>query len=331
MHLKIWSTKNQPPGSACGRAFRPIWVKGRTRVLSADTVRYLWNNTNQAYTAELAGTIPYPATALNALNYSLSSKVADAAVFKALADSMVVVSQFNKQPAAKGVPGKLGSRLFNSQGLEINQLIAKGLMGGLVLSNVTAILDKIPTDNNTTVVAGQGTAMEHNWDLAFGYIGIPMDYDTAFNYGTQPVKADRPLALGGYFAERGKNIQAGGRLFEAFRTGRAAISARDYATRDAAIVTIKEYLEKTLAAAAYYYVTSPQTQTALDAKFHSLSEGAGFVAALKYRPANSKLTAAHYQTLVAILNTSFYTLAEDPSHTRLKQAQAILTEAYGKL
>lgn len=313
------------------QGFQSYLGKGSTRVLSADTVNYLWNNTNKAYTAELASNIPYPATALNALNYTLASKVADAAVFKALADSMVHVSQFYKRAASKGIPGKIGSRLLNSQGLEFNQLVAKGLMGGLALHNINTLLDKIPSDNNSTVVAGQGTAMEHHWDLAFGYVGIPMDYDTAFNYGTQPLKADRPLAIGGYFAERGKHIQAGGRIFEAFRTGRAAISAQDYATRDAAIVTIREYLEKTLAASAYYYVTTPQTQTALDSKFHSLSEGAGFVAALKYRPANSKLTAANFQRLTTILNTSFYTLAADPSNARLKEAQAILTEAYGTL
>ncbi len=313
------------------QGFQTYLGKASTRVLSADTVLNLWNNTNQAYTSELAGNIPYPANALNSLNYTLSAKVADAAAFKALADSLVYVSRFNNKFASKGVPGKIGSRLLNSQGLELNQLIAKGLMGGLVLNNILGILDKIPADNNTTVVPGQGTAMEHSWDLAFGYVGIPMDYDTAFNYTTQPVKADRPLALGGYFAERGQYFQAGGRVYEAFRTGRAAISAKDYATRDAAILTIKEYLEKTLAAAAYHYVTSPQTQTALDSKFHSLSEGAGFVTALKYRPASSKLTASNYQTLVSILNTSFYTLAEDASNTQLKKAQAILVAAYGPL
>jgi hypothetical protein len=313
------------------QGFQSYLGKGSTRVLSADTVTYLWNNTNKAFTTELASNIPYPASELNALSYNLSSRVADATMFKTLADSMVYVSQFYRQAASKGVPGKIGSRLLNSQGLEYNQVVAKGLMGGLVLHNILAILDKIPSDNNTTVIPGQGTPMEHNWDLAFGYVGIPMDYDAAFNYSTQPVRADRPLAIGGYFGERGKYIQAGERVFEAFRTGRAAISAQDYAARDAAIATIKEYLEKTLAASAYYYVTTPQSQTALDAKFHSLSEGAGFVAALKYRPANSKLTAANFQRLTTILNTSFYTLAEDPSNARLKEAQAILTEAYGKL
>ena len=313
------------------QGFQSYLGKGNTRVLSADTVNYLWTNTNNAFTPELASNIPYPAADLNGLGYNLSGNVTDAGLFKTIADSTVYVSRFNKTAASKGVPGKIGSRLFNANGVEPNQVVAKGLMGAMVLANVNTLLDKVPASNNTTVVAGKGTEMEHNWDLAFGYVGVPMDYDTAYNYGTAPVKADRPLGIGGYFAERGKFIQAGGRVFEAFRTGRAAITAKDYAARDAAIVTIKEYLEKTLAAAAYAYVTNPQTQTSLDSKFHGLSEGAGFVMALKYRPASSKLTAANYQTLVSIMNTSFYTLAEDATNAKLKQAQAILTGAYGQL
>lgn len=313
------------------QGFQTYLGKGSSRVLSADTVNYLWNNTNRAFTSELASNIPYSASDLNGLSYNLSGKVADAAMFKTLADSMVFISKYNKQTGSKGVPGKIGNRLFNRNGLEYNQLVAKGLMGGLTMSNVNSILDKIPTDNNTTVANGKATEMGHNWDLAFGYLGIPGDYDPVFDYDAQPVKADRPLALGDYFAERGNYIQAGGKIFEAFRTGRAAIGAKDYAARDKSIATIKEYLEKTLAAAAYYYVTAPQSTTALDSKFHGLSEGAGFVAALKYRPTNSKLTAANYQKMVDILNTSYYTLAEDASNTKLKEVQSILTEAYGKL
>lgn len=312
------------------QGFQTYLGKGSSRVLSADTVNYLWNNTNKAFTSELASNIPY-ANDLNGLSYNISGKAADAAMFKALADSMVAISKFNKQAGSKGVPGKIANRLFNRNGLEYNQVVAKGLMGSLALNNVNAILDKIPTDNNTTTADGKATEMERNWDLAFGYVGIPADFDPAFDYRAAPVKADRPLALGSYFAERGEYIQSGEKIFEAFRTGRAAIAARDYAVRDKAISTIKEYLEKTLAAAAYHYVTAPQSTTALDSKFHGLSEGAGFVAALKYRPTNSKLTAAKYQKMVDILNTSYYTLAEDASNTKLKEVQAILTEAYGKL
>lgn len=313
------------------QGFQTYLGRSNSRVLSADTVNYLWNNTNKVFTSELASNIPYAASDLNGLSYNLASKVADAAMFKTLADSMVYISRFNNQAASKGIPGKIGNRLFNLNGLEYNQVVAKGLMGALSTSNINAILDKIPSDKNMATADGKATEMEHNWDLAFGYVGIPADYDPAFDYRAAPVKADRPLALGGYFAERGKYIESGEKIFNAFKTGRAAIAAKDYAARDQAIATIKEYLEKTLAASVYYYVTAPQSQTGLDNKFHSLSEGAGFAAALKYRPANSKLTAANYQKLVDILNTSYYTLAEDASNTKLKEAQAILTEAYGKL
>jgi hypothetical protein len=308
-----------------------ILGKSNVRQLSQDTINNLWNNANSSFTAETASNLPYTFDVLNTLSFNLSGKTTDAIIFKAAADSMVNVSAFYNTPASKGVAGKIGNRIFNHTGLEFNQVVAKGMMGSMVLSNVISILDHIGADDNITVVPGQGTAMQHNWDLAFGYIGIPKDYDSSFNYGTAPVKADRPLGLGGYFAERGKYIQAGGKVFEAFRKGRAAIGANDYAVRDAAVATIKEYLEKTLAAAAYNYVTAPQTQTELSAKFHGLSEGAGFIAALKYRAANSKLTAADYQTLLSIMNSNFYDLAEDAENTKLKQAAQILTDTYGQL
>lgn len=311
--------------------------KGNVRQLSQDSITNMWNNTNSSFANETVSNIPFTADELNALSFNLSGKTADAVAFKQLADLTVQTSAHFEETASKGVPGILApagggtKRLVNEKGLEYNQAVAKGMMGALSLNNIIAILDKISTDDNTTVVAGQGTAMQHNWDLAFGYVGIPKDYDTSFNYSASPQKADRPLGLGGYFAERGKYIQAGGKVFEAFRKGRAAIGAKDYAVRDEAIAIIKEYIEKTLAAAAYAYVTNPQGQSELASKFHGLSEGAGFVLALKYRPANSKLTAENYNKLAAILNTDFWVLAEDASNTKLKEAQAILTTAYGQL
>jgi hypothetical protein len=306
-----------------------ILGKGNNRQLSQDTINNLWNNTNSSFTAETAAGIPYTFDVLNGLTFNLAGKTTDAVTFKAYADSMVKISQFYTTPASRGVAGKIGTRIFNYTGLEFNQAVAKGLMGSFSLSNISSIFDNISKDDNNTVVAGQGTAMQHNWDLAFGYVGIPKDYDTSKAY-TSAI-ADRPFGLGGYFAERGKFIKSGGIVFEAFRKGRAAIAVKDYAVRDAAIATIKEYIEKTLAAAAFNYLTAPQTQTELSSKFHGLSEGYGFILALKYRAANSKLTAANYQTLLDIINTDFYVLADDASNTKLKHATAILTTAYGQL
>lgn len=303
--------------------------KSTTRQLSADSAAFMWNNTNNAFTAETSSNLPITVSAINGLGYGLSGKTADQAIFKQYIDSMVKVSQSFSINAAPGIAGKVGTRLVNYSGLEFNQLVAKGLMGAVQLSKIYALLDKAKTDDNNTVTTGSGTAMEHSWDLAFGYVGIPKDYDTSKTYAATDV--NRPLAVGGYFKERGRYIQSGGKVFEAFRKGRAAITAKDYAGRDEAINTIKLILEKTLAASAYEYATLPQGSADLAVKFHAYSECYGFLLAMKYRTANSPLTAANYQILIDNLKTNFYDLAADASNTKMKQVQSILTTAYGQL
>ncbi|MBC7555191.1 MAG: DUF4856 domain-containing protein, partial [Taibaiella sp.] len=238
-------------------------------------------------------------------------------------------SMYYTATASTGVPGKIGTRLVNYSGLEFNQVVAKGLMGALQLARVVNHLDKAASDDNTTVTTGSGTAMQHDWDIAFGYAGLPTDYDSAKDYAN--TEANRPLAIGDYFREKGQYIKAGGIVFEAFRKGRAAINNKDYVTRDAAIAAIKLNMEKTIAAAAYAYLTLPQGSSDLATKFHALSEGYGFLYALKHRPSNSPLTAANYETLMGIITTNFYVLAADATNTKLIQAQTILTAAYGQL
>ena len=308
--------------------------RGVTRQLSQDTVNYLWNNTNNAFTTEFITNLPNTNAQLNSSGINLASKTSDAIVIKTMADSMVKVSKSNTVAGSEGVAGKQGTttvRLFNFSGFEYNQGVAKGMMGALQLAQVISHLDAAANADNNTVVTGKGTAMQHEWDLAFGYVGIPKDYDTSKAYpGTDPA---RPLAIGGYFAERGKFIKAGGTVYEAFRKGRAAIAAKDYKVRDAAAATIKEFLEKTMAAACYYYVTHPQAIVDKPAQLHELSEGRGFIIALKYRASTSKLTAANYQTLLELIGPtqSAYALINDANFTKLKQVQQILTTAYGQL
>ncbi len=305
--------------------------RGATRQLSQDTVNFLWNNTGNAFTAEFVPNLPNTPQQLNTSGFNLASKTTDAATIKALADSMVKVSQFYNTPGTEGVAGKQGNRLFNYSGFEFNQGVSKGLMGALMLSKIIQHLDAAANADNNTVTAGKGTAMQHEWDMAFGYAGIAKDYDSSKSYASSD--PTRPLAIGGYFGERGKYIQAGGTVYEAFRKGRAAIGAKDYKVRDAAAATIKEFVEKTMAAACYYYVTHPQGVADKGAKLHEISEGRGFIVALKYRAANSKLTAANYQALVDLLgvNQNAYALINDATFAKLKQAQQILTTTYGQL
>ncbi len=303
--------------------------KGTSRTLSQDTANNLWNNANSPFTTETTSNLPFSTSALNAFTFNLSGLTSDASLFKQYIDSQVAMSAFRGNTASNGVPGKVGSRLVNYSGLEYNQALAKGLMGGLQLSQVITHLDKTVSDNNTTVTAGSGTAMQHDWDMAFGFVGIPTDYDSSKAYVN--TEANRPLAIGGYFRERAQYIQAGGKIYEAFRKGRAAINNKDYKRRDSCIATIKLNMEKTLAAAAYAYMGLSQGSTDVATRFHALSEGYGFVIGLKYRASNSPLTAAQYDELVSIVKTNFYTLIADASNTKVQRAQAILSGAYGQL
>lgn len=304
--------------------------KSTTRQLSADTATYIWNNTNNAFTAEISSNLPFSVAAINALGFGVSGKSADQALYKQYIDSMVKISEFYTATASPGNPGKVNnSRLVNYAGVEFNQLVAKGLMGALQLNQVILHLDKSMTDDNNTVTPGKGTAMQHDWDLAFGYVGIPANYDSSLAYAnTEP---NRPLALGGYFRERGRFIQSGGKVYEAFRKGRAAIDAKDYPRRNEAINTIKLELEKTIAAAAFEYAKIAKGSGDLAVKFHALSEAYGFMLALKYRATNSPLTGANYTTAMDLIKTDFYVLAADATHAKLNQLQTILTTAYGQL
>ncbi|MFT3680111.1 MAG: DUF4856 domain-containing protein [Ferruginibacter sp.] len=307
--------------------------RATSRELSQDTINNLWNNTNANFTAELVVNQPYPFGELNGLIYNLSGKVADAAVLKAYADSMVTMSQKRTVTGSQGVAGKVGTRLVNHRGLEFNQLVAKGLFGALSLNNIVALLNKAASEDNNTVVPGSGTAMQHTWDLAFGYVGLPKTYDSSINYTQAPnnTNPERPLGIGVYFFERARPIKAGGTVFAAFLKGRAAIGAKDNAGRDAAAATIKEYLEKTLAASAYAYLSLSKIRTADADRFHDFSEATGFLLALKYRP-TTKLSAQAYTDLLNILNVDFWTLSDASLlNSKVTEAQAKLVAAYGKL
>lgn len=293
-----------------------------TAILSQEKADQLFTNTNT----------PFTNAELNTSGVNLAEKTADVSVFKSFIDQHVAYSNVNTTPATDGTAGFIprgsGKILVGPQGLEYNQAVAKGMMGGLFFKEAMTILSNIPTVDNTTKTEGV-TSMQRGWDEAFGYLAIPADYDTATTYAnTDP---NRPLLWGGYLAERGKPIQAGGTLFEAFRKGRAAIGAKDYVVRDQQIKIIQETWERLAAIAALSYVIIPQASTSvgnLGTQFHALSEGFGFVLALKYRPAGSKLTEANFQKLVEILTTNFYTLVNEPGFAKLKEAETILKTTY---
>ena len=294
--------------------------------LDQSKIDNMWTNSSK----------PFDSTWLNSTGTSLSEVIEDGQTFKGYLDALVTLSAKDLTPAADGAEGYIarnaGKILVNANGVEYTQAFQKGTMGAALFKQAMDLLDLVPSSDNNTVVAGHGTEMAHNFDLAFGYLSLPANYDTTAEFAAN----NKPSLLfwGNYLRERGLYIQANDALWKAFRTGRAAIEAKDIIEVNKQIAIIKDYWEKVAAAAAWAYVTIPQSQAGnLASQFHALSEGFGFVSALKYRPSSSKLSDAQYQELTSILGpgANLYELVSDPSFTQLNAAKEILRTAYGQL
>ena len=180
-------------------------------------------------------------------------------------------------------------RLFASHGLEPQQLLLKGLMGACLLDQIcnnylseNKLDESSNRENNTNKVVEANknyTTMEHNWDEAYGYIYGNDNLSVApnvFKYWSDYInevnddsdfntlKADIDLA---------------------FRKGRAAIVANDYASRDAQIAIIRSKIALVPAVRSVFYLQEGKEKLQIDngAKaFHALSEAYGFIMSLRY-------------------------------------------------
>jgi hypothetical protein len=224
---------------------------------------------------------------------NLLDKTANIDFFK----SVFIMSQnatASKTLASEGVAGYYfdanKKRFFTANGLEPVQLFKKGIMGACLLNQVllnnlnTAVLDAgiNKTDNtNRVLVSGKNyTAMEHLWDEAYGYVfggDINDPASPEYNYWSEYlhiVNTDK------YFNTIKSDV------INAFIKGRAAITNKDYATRDAQIAIIQKSLSKVSAVrGVFYLVNEGKKALTVDGgkgAFHPLSEGYGFIWALKY-------------------------------------------------
>jgi hypothetical protein len=202
------------------------------------------------------------------------------------------------QLAEAGVPGQIadgsGERYINSQGLEYDQMVAKGLNGALMADQMLnnylspSVLDegnnREENDEGVTADGANYTTMEHKWDEAYGYI-----------FGTSADPAN-PLATIGsddIFLNKYTGRVIGDDdfstiaedIFNAFKLGRAAIVEGDYDLRDEQAAIIQEAISEVIGIRAVYYLQAGKRQIEDDqigSAFHSLSEGYGFIYSLQF-------------------------------------------------
>ncbi len=270
-------------------------------VLSAQKLKDMYQNANA----------PFSNASLNTSGKDIRSKVfmLDQAIFETYMDNVAAASQ-STVDGANGTAGVVVSStdatkkyLCDANGVEWTQVIEKGLMGALMYyQSVAVYLDESKIGNgvdNSNVVSGQGTAMEHAWDEAFGYFGVPIDFPSV----TTGIRF-----WGKYCNDRNTVLSTNAKIMNAFIKGRAAISAKDYATRDAQVGIVRAAWEQVIVATIISYVNSTKSKITDDAiRNHNLSEIKGFLMNLKYNP-SKKISNAQLTQLETALGTNYYTI-----------------------
>ena len=234
-------------------------------------------------------------------NFSFSSTASlrdnclpsDTAFVVSLLDSLATSSADFASTASSGQAGTLTSGthtyLFSSKGIQYLEFIEKAVMGGIFYYQATNVHlgdDAMNTDNTTAVDASAGkycTEQEHHWDQAFGYLGVPVNF---------PTNTTDIFFWGEYCDARDADLGCNTIFMNAFLKGRALISQGfDASLRNEQLTVIRQIWEKLSAAQAVEYLKEARDNFGTDnAKFlHQLSEGYGFIRALKYAPPATKL------------------------------------------
>ncbi len=188
--------------------------------------------------------------------------------------------------------------LIGSDGLDHAQLFEKSLMGACLYYQATSVYfgdGKMDVDN-TTIIEGEGTAMEHHWDEAFGYLGVPTDF---------PTNTDGLTFWGDYSNNRSSVLEINQPIMAALLKGRAAISGNFIDLRDEAIIEAREQWELIAVTSALHYLNSGIANINDMALFgHGTSEALGFIYSLQFNEGKKITNAQVSELLVTIAGAS---------------------------
>jgi Domain of unknown function (DUF4856) len=247
------------------------------QTLDVTKLRGYYNNTGNYFTGAGLNASGLQLRTATAASFSSTNAEASRAYIDTKLTQLATASQSVNNTATAGNAGRLGRYLVDANGYEVNQIIQKALIGGLLLDQIDNVLltDDALKANNSKVVDGKAySELEHNWDLAYGYLTANAIMTTDIN------ATPRERFLASYLNE--KNSPASPNVYMAFLKGRAAIVNNDAAGVKAQADIIRTELEKTIALAAVSYLQNWKAASALDVKAHALGEGLGFVYSLRF-------------------------------------------------
>ena len=233
------------------------------------------------------------------------------------------------QPNGNG--GTLGGYLFDENGLELEQLLDKGLYGAAMYNHAISLIDA-------------GNLTPATVDRLVSIFGAHPDFPNTNNSAT----ADNPdQFLANYTARRDKNDGEGlySQMKAHFITLQAALQAGDLynAERDQALADLLLTWEQCNAATAINYChqtldklsETNLTDDQIGSGLHSYAEAVGFLHGWRTIPAEYKLiTDAEIDQLLALLNAPYggtptsYTFVTDPAN-ELPKVQQVIDELQG--
>ena len=211
--------------------------------------------------------------------------------------------------ATPGTAGQIAdgssTRYITGQGLEMNQVFNKSLIGALMVDQIVnnyisanfidAGTQRDDNDNDVLDGSNNYTAMEHDWDEAYGYaFGTAADLtDPRPTIGLDDSFLNKYI---GRVEEDSDFVGITDDIFQALKLGRAAIVAKDYTVRDEQAEILRELISEVVGIRAVYYLQ--QGKNALPSggsqdfgpSFHDFSEGYGFIYSLQFtrRPNSSE-------------------------------------------
>ncbi len=257
-----------------------------SKTLDAATMKNLFSNSNNPFVD--ISSMNITGNALNTSGIQLRNIVSTTFNSQAeierlkvedLFTQMSQLSVFFADTASKGKPGKIGTYLADAKGIEIAQIIQKYLIGAAQLDYISNVLlnTGLNADNTNLVLGEKYTALEQNWDEAYGFLTLSPVY---LNGSTDAVRGTSESFLGSYLWEFNKTDYA--KIYPAFLKGRAAIANNEIDEARFQAKFIRTAMEKAIAQAAVGYLNKWKTGTTDASRIHAMAEGLGFIYTLRY-------------------------------------------------
>lgn len=279
----------------------------KTQLITADASKNLYSNTGSPFTVDLStevGKLNNAGFGIKSFTASSLSAANAATVRQRIEADLVAnaaISPFFAVTASNGVAGKLGSYMVDAKGIEVAQVIQKGLIGALQIDYIGNVLLKngLNADNSTLVSGKNYTALEQNWDEAYATLTLnPMIYA---GY-TNSINPKTESFLASYIWEYNQTNYS--KIYLAFLKGRAAIVNNDRNELNRQALFIRTQFEAAIANAALGYLGKWTTEQTDAGRAHAIGEGAGFIYSLRFCTVNNVDAKFSDDVLTALLGSS---------------------------